>query len=71
MLAADRTRADTFDLGGDPESGAIAPGDVSRLRSLSGYIPQSWMEARTQLHSSQALMGALLGVEHPLVGAYG
>jgi hypothetical protein len=29
------------------------------------------MEARTQLHSSQALMGALLGVEHPLVGSYG
>jgi hypothetical protein len=71
MLAADRTRADAFDLGGDPESGAIAPGDVSRLRNLSGYIPQSWMEARTQLHSSQALMGALLGVEHPLVEAFG
>jgi hypothetical protein len=29
------------------------------------------MEARTQLYSSQALMGALLGVDHPLVGAYG
>jgi hypothetical protein len=71
MLAADLTRVDAFDLGGDPESGAIAPGDVSRLRNLSGYTPQSWMEARTQLHSSQALMGALLGVEHPLVGAYG
>jgi hypothetical protein len=71
MLAADRTRADAFDLGGDPESGAIAPGDVSRLRNLSCYNPQSWMEARNQLHSSQALMGALLGVEHPLVGEYG
>jgi hypothetical protein len=71
MLAADRTRVDAFDLGGDPESGAIAPGDASRLRNLSGYIPQSWMEARTQLHSSHALMGALLGVDRPLVGAYG
>jgi hypothetical protein len=71
MLADDRTRDDAFDLGGDPESGAIDPGDVSRLRNLSGYIPQSWMEARTQLHSSQALMGALLGVEHPLVEAFG
>jgi hypothetical protein len=70
MLAADRTRVDAFDLGGDSESGAIAPGDVSRLRNSSGYIPQSWMEARTQLHSSQALMGSLLGVDHPLVGAY-
>jgi hypothetical protein len=55
MLTAVRIRADAFDLGGDPESGAIAPGGVSRLRNLSGY-PQSWMEAHTQLHSSQALM---------------
>jgi hypothetical protein len=69
MLAADQTRVDAFDLGGNPESGAIAPGDVSRLRNLSGYIPQSWMEARTQLHSTHALLGALLGVEHPVVGA--
>jgi hypothetical protein len=31
MLAADRVRADAFDLGGDPEGGAITPGEVSRL----------------------------------------
>jgi hypothetical protein len=31
MLAADRVHAYTFDLGGDPESGAISPGEVSRL----------------------------------------
>jgi hypothetical protein len=37
MLAADRVRADAFDLGDDPESGAVAPGEVSRLRNLSGY----------------------------------
>jgi hypothetical protein len=29
------------------------------------------MEARTQLHITQALMGALLGVEHPMVMFYG
>jgi hypothetical protein len=45
MLAVDRVRADAFDLGGDPESGAVAPGEVARLRNLSGYIPQTWNEA--------------------------
>jgi hypothetical protein len=57
MLAADRVRADAFDLGGDPESGAIAPGEVSRLRNLSGYVPISWMEVRSQMHSTAGLMG--------------
>jgi hypothetical protein len=70
MLAADRVRADAFDLGGDPESGAIAPGEVSRLRNLSGYIPISWMEARSQLHSVAGLMGALMGTTHPTILAY-
>jgi hypothetical protein len=64
MLAADRVRADAFDLGGDRESGAIAPGEVSCLRNLSGYIPNSWMEARSQLHSVAGLMGALVGPKH-------
>jgi hypothetical protein len=71
MLAADRVRADAFDLGGDPESGAVAPGEVARLRNLSGYIPQTWNEALYQLLGIQALMGALLGHLHPAVTAYG
>jgi hypothetical protein len=71
MLAVDRTQADAFNLGGDPENGAIAPGDISRLRNLSGYTPQSWMEAHTQLHSIESLMGTLLGGDHPVVEAYG
>jgi hypothetical protein len=71
MLAADRVRADAFDLGGDPESGAIAPGEVSRLCNLSGYIPISWMEDRSQLHSVAGLMGALMGTTHPTILAYG
>jgi hypothetical protein len=71
MLAADRVRADAFDLGGDPESGAISPGEVSRLRNLSGYVPISWMEARSQLHSTAGLIGALMGTSHPALGAYG
>jgi hypothetical protein len=71
MLAADRVRAGAFDLGADPESGAVAPGEAARLRNLSGYIPQTWNEALSQLLGMQALMGALLGPAHPLVGAYG
>jgi hypothetical protein len=71
MLAADRVQADAFDLGGDPESGAVAPGEVARLRNLSGYTPQTWNEALSQLLGMQALMGALLGHLHPVVTAYG
>jgi hypothetical protein len=71
MLAADRVRADAFDIGRDPESGAIAPGEVSRLRNLSGYVPISWMEAMSQLHSTAGLMGALMGTSHPALGKYG
>jgi hypothetical protein len=73
MLAADRVRADAFDLGADPENGAVAPGGggVARLRNLSGYTPQTWNEARSQLLGMQALMGALLGNGHPAVTDYG
>lgn len=42
MLVTDRIRADIFDFGADPESGAIGPSEVACLRNLSGYIPQSW-----------------------------
>jgi hypothetical protein len=49
MLVADRIRSDAFDIGADPESGSIGPREVSRLRNLSGYIPQGWSEARTHL----------------------
>jgi hypothetical protein len=71
MLAANRVRADAFDLGRDPEKRAIYPGEVSRLRNLSGYAPISWMEARSQLHSTAGLMGALMGTSHPALVAYG
>jgi hypothetical protein len=47
MLAADRLRADAFDFGADPESGAVAPGEVSCLHNLSGYTPQTWNEVRS------------------------
>jgi hypothetical protein len=71
MLATNRVRADAFDLKADPESGAVAPGEVSGLRNLSGYTPQTWNESRSQLLVVRALMGALLGPSHPVVGTYG
>jgi hypothetical protein len=71
MLAADRLRADALELGADPESGAVDPGEVSRLRNFSGYTPQTRNEARSQLLGMHALMGALLGPAHTMVGNYG
>jgi hypothetical protein len=71
MLATDRVRADSFDLGTDAASGSVAPGEVSRLHNLSGYNPQTWNEARSQLLGMHALMGALMGPAHPVVGVYG
>jgi hypothetical protein len=34
------------------------------------YVPQSWMEARIQLHSEAGLTGALLGTNHTIIVAY-
>jgi hypothetical protein len=70
MLGADRVRADAFDIGADPESGSIGPSEVSRLRNLSGYLPQGWTEARTQLRSTRGMLGSLMGNLHPVVLAY-
>jgi hypothetical protein len=71
MLAADRGRADAFDLGADPDSGAISPSDVGRLRNTVGYVPQIWTEARTQLRSTSDLLDALVGKNHSVILAYG
>jgi hypothetical protein len=71
MLVAGRVRADTFDIGADPESGSVGPGEVSRLRNLSGYLPQGWTEARAQLRSARGMLSALMGNSHPVVLAYG
>jgi hypothetical protein len=71
MLVADRVRGDAFNIGADPKSGSIVPGEVSRLHSLSGYLPQGWTEAHTQLRSTRGLLGALMGNSYPVVLAYG
>jgi hypothetical protein len=71
LLAADRRRADVFDLGADTESDAIAPIDVGRLHNTGGYVPQSWTETCAQLRHTSSLMGTLVGNNHPVILAYG
>jgi hypothetical protein len=43
MLTEDRVRADNFNLDTDPESGAVAPGEVARLRNISSTFPRPGM----------------------------
>jgi hypothetical protein len=38
---------------------------------MSGYVPATWSEASAQLHCTRGLMGAILGVGHPAIAAYG
>jgi hypothetical protein len=71
MLAANRIRADAFDLGANPESGTVSPSDVVRLHTMIGYMPATWSEARSQLHYTRGLMGAIMGVIHPIITANG
>jgi hypothetical protein len=71
MLAADRVRGDAFNLGANPESGAVTPGDVIRLRNMRGYVPSTWSEAIVQIHCMHGLMGELLSVPNIDIAAYG
>jgi hypothetical protein len=71
MLVADHVHADAFDVGADPENGSVCPSEVAHLRGASGYPPQSWSEAPTQLRSISGLLGTLLGDAHPVLLAYG
>jgi hypothetical protein len=71
MLVANRIIADAFDLGGEPESGAVSPSDVVQLRNMSGYVPVTWIEARAQLHGAKGLMGVIMGVTHLVIARYG
>jgi hypothetical protein len=49
----------------------MTPGEVARIHNLSGYTPQTWNEARSQLLGMQVLVGDLLGTLHPDMTAYG
>jgi hypothetical protein len=48
----------------------VVPSEAARLHNASGYIPQSWSKARTQLQSVSGLLGDLLGNTHPVLLTY-
>jgi hypothetical protein len=64
MNIADRGRVDVFDLGGDPESGTMAPGDVHSLRNMDRCIPQSLTEVHMHLQSVVGSVAYWLGESH-------
>jgi hypothetical protein len=70
MLSEDRARADTFDMSGEGDNGALTTSDVNRLRNNKGYVVVDWVEARAQARSYAALVGALLGTGHQCVLNY-
>jgi hypothetical protein len=65
-LSINHSQAETYDLSGEPTTGALSTTDNQGLRNQKGYLPVSWMEARTQIRCTLALMGALCGPEHPI-----
>jgi hypothetical protein len=67
-LANNHAQAETYDLSG--ESTTLTTADTQRLRNQKGYLPANWMEARTQLRCTLALLGALCGDEHAVPAAW-
>jgi hypothetical protein len=65
-LTNNHAQAETFDLSEDPSSGVLSTADTQRLHNQKGYLPVDWMEARTQIRCTLALLGALCGNEHPI-----
>jgi hypothetical protein len=63
-LASNNSQAETYDLSGEPTSGALSIADTQRLRNQKGYLPANWMESRTQIRCTLALLGALCGYLH-------
>jgi hypothetical protein len=69
-IMEDRVRAETYDLSGEAVNGAITTANAARMRSLKGYVPVYWMEARMQLQGVAVMMEALLGTTHPILALY-
>jgi hypothetical protein len=61
-LAKNHAQDEIYDLRG--ESTALTKADTQRLRNQKGYLPSNWMDARTQLRCTLALLGALCGDDH-------
>jgi hypothetical protein len=69
-LSLHHTQAEAFDPSGEPNVGALSTPDTQRLRNQKGYLPASWMEARTHTRCSLALLGALCGPDHPIPASW-
>jgi hypothetical protein len=67
-LANNHAQAETYDLSG--ESTALSTADTQRMRNQKGYLPDNWMEARTQLRCTLALLGALCGDDHAVPASW-
>jgi hypothetical protein len=67
-LANNHAQAEIYDLSG--ESTALTTADTQRLHNQKGYLPANWMEARTQLRCTLALLGALCGDDHAVPDAW-
>jgi hypothetical protein len=63
-IANNHAQSETYDLSGDPSSGALPTADTQRFRNQKGYLPWYWMKARSQLRGNIALMGGLCGNDH-------
>jgi hypothetical protein len=67
-LANNHAQAEIYDLSG--ESTALTTADTQRLRNQKGYLPANWMEARTQLRCTLALLGTLCGDDHAALASW-
>jgi hypothetical protein len=67
-LANNHAQAETYDLSG--KSTTLCTADTQRLRNQKGYLPANWMEERTQLRCTLALLGALCGDDHAVPAAW-
>jgi hypothetical protein len=65
-LPLNHSQAEIYNLSGEPTTGTLSTADTQRLRNQKGYLPVSWMEARTQICRTLALMGGLCGSDHPI-----
>jgi hypothetical protein len=65
-LSLNHYQTETYDLSGEPTTGALSTADTQRLQNQKGYLPVSWMEARTQIRCTLAILGALYGPDHPI-----
>jgi hypothetical protein len=63
-LTNNNLQAETYDLSGEPTSGALSTVDTQRLRNQKGYLPVNGMEARTQTRCTLDFLGTLCGDDH-------